>query len=271
MHKKLIIITCLFLQSYFIHAQQFDINDFNQKFETAQWLCTYDLIAWWSSDSVMTKPKEKLSQLGREWFCFQDEANLWHAVFGKYQEKAYKQVLHFIINDKGEVQEVDEKIDPDFLYAHGKALNRAYQELKPIQDSTTLRFNHYIRKNQAGNFEVFIFPGYQPSRVAIYGGEFIYEISSDGEHIIKDDSYYQGQFRGFETGEPRDIWLNYRELDKPTLGSIFFAWYYKGYFTKIHIDNKLSFSLPIEDGDQYIWMHKEKEKKKEKKKKDKHE
>ena len=89
--------------------------------------------------------------------------------------------------------------------------------------------------------------------------------------IVKDKSYYQGQFLGFKTGEPREIWLNYREKEKPTLGTIFFAWYYKDYFTKINIDNKTSFSTPFNEGNSYTWIHVLKDPKVEAKKKRKRE
>jgi hypothetical protein len=39
------------------------------------------------------------------------------------------------------------------------------------------------------------------------------------------------------TQNPREIWLDYTEKEKLTLGSIFFVWYYKEYLTRIYFNN----------------------------------
>lgn len=46
-----------------------------------------------------------------------------------------------------------------------------------------------------------------------------------------------------------------REQEKPSLGAIFFVWYYKEYFTRIYIDNATSTSTVIKNGSEYIWAH----------------
>ena len=38
----------------------FDIADFNKKMEVAEWLYEYDMIAWKTSDSIMTQDKKDL-------------------------------------------------------------------------------------------------------------------------------------------------------------------------------------------------------------------
>lgn len=268
--KKTFVLIFTLLSLNFIRAQDFDIKDFNEKTETADWLLRYDLVAWYSTDTLMTKDKERIGKLGREWFCFQDSTNTWHSVYGKYDNGKYDQVFHFIVKSQSEVTETNEQVDQKFLNKHGQALSRAFEEMKPISDSTSIRFNHYIKENDKGNLDVYIFPAFQPNGTAVYGGEFIYEISPENE-IVNDKSYYQGQFLGFKTGEPREIWLNYRDKEKPTLGSVFFAWYYKDYFTKINIDNKTSFSTPFNDGGNYTWLNVIKDPKEEAKKKRKKE
>ena len=53
-------------------------------------------------------------------------------------------------------------------------------------------------------------------------------------------------------------------MEKPTLGEVFFVWYYKSYFTKIYIDNLKSTSTVVGDGKNgYIWVNVEKDDKKE--------
>ncbi|TDT40562.1 hypothetical protein CLV90_3411 [Maribacter spongiicola] len=259
-----------FLTIFTIQAQRFDIKDFNEKTAIAEWLVDYDLAAWWSTDSLMTKDKSRINRIGKEWFCFQDSTQTWHSVYGKYENGVYDQVFHFIVKSSSDVKESTKKINSEFLNSHAKALNKAFEQSKGIRDSSGLRFNNYIRKNEKGNFNVYILPAFQPDGTAIYGGEFIYEITPENQ-IVNDQSYYQGNFRGFKTDPPREIWINYRELEKPSLGSVFFAWYYQPYFTKIVIDNKESFSTPFKGGTEWTWIHAEKDLKKEAKAKRKEE
>jgi hypothetical protein len=121
-------------------------------------------------------------------------------------------------------------------------------------------FNQYIKLNADKTFTVWILPAFQTDGTAVYGAEFIYTIDATGNKITKDESYVQSTFRGFKTNPPREIWLNYRETEKPTLGAIFFVWYYKEYFTNIFIDNSKTTSTVVKNGDKgYIWVHVEKE------------
>ena len=250
--KKTLVILLTILGLNLIQAQNFDMVDFNEKTRTAEWLLTYDLMAWYSTDTLMTKSQEKLEKLGREWFCFQDSTNTWHSIYGKYENGKYNQIFHFIVKSQTEVIETNEQLDPVFLNKYGRALSRAFEELKLISDSTSVQFNHYIKENNRGNFDVFVFPATQPNGTALYGGEFIYEISPNNK-IVKDKSYYKGKFLGFKIDEPREIWLNYREKKKPTLGSVFFVWYYQNYFTQIYIDNKTSFTTLLNEGESSHW------------------
>lgn len=240
----------------------FDTVDFNKKFEVAKWLVEYDLVAWKTSDVVTRQDKEELEKLGQEWFCFQDRNKLWHAVYGKYENDKYDPVFHFTMNDQEKITHSSEKIDPEFLNSHARALVSANKLVVSKVGNETPRFNQYIKQNADKTFSVWILPAFQTNGVAVYGGEFIYTIDQTGNKIIKDESYFQGQFRGFKVDKPREIWLNYIEKDKPTLGSIFFVWYYKQYFTNIFIDNSQSTSTVIRsDTKEYIWVNVEKDKK----------
>ena len=117
------------------------------------------------------------------------------------------------------------------------------------------------------------FSAFQPNGWALYGKEVILKIDKTGNKVLQDNSYYDTDFRGFEEHEQREIWINQTKFEKPTLGLVFFVWYYKKYFTYIKINNKDYITTVIKDSDgSYVWMHYEKdkkEKKKEKKKKKK--
>ena len=237
----------------------FDFYDFNKKFETAQWLVAYDTVAWKTTDLVMVADKAELARLGREWFCFQDMKGVWHAVYGKLENNKFDQVFHYVVDATGKITRTTDKIDEEFLIAHAKALQLAQQKLRETIPENSPMHNTYIKRNDDKTFNVWIFPAFQTEGVAVYGGEFIYTIDATAQKIIKDESYFQGAFRAFNAKPPREIFLDYTEKEKPTLGSIFFVWYYKDYFTRIYIKNAKTLSSVIKNGNEYVWVHVEKD------------
>ena len=230
----------------------FDISDFNKRFEVAKWLVAYDTVAWKTTDLLMTGDKSELARLGKEWFCFQDSKNRWHAVYGKLDQNKFDQVFHYLIDETGKITRTSDKIDNDFLVTYAKALDLAQIKLSETIPAGSPAHNTYIKRNDDKTFTVWLFPAFQPNEMAVYGGEFIYTIDDAAEKITRDESYFQGAFRAFNVKPPREIWLNYSEKEKPTLGSIFFVWYYKDYFTKIYIDNSKSTSTVIKTGSEYM-------------------
>jgi len=231
----------------------FDMADFSAKSDLAVWLYMYDKVAWWTSDSLMTYSKDEHSRLGKDWFCFEQDST-WHAAYGKYSNGEYDLVFHFIINDSGFVERIYESVDTSLTYRYSRALQTAYRSCRDTIAQFNIRYNHYIKENEDKTINVWIFPAFQPDGNAIYGGEFIYVLDFSGEKIIKGDSYFNG-FRAYNIDDESDeIWLNYVDQEKPTMGSVFFAWYYKDYFPKIYIDNATSFTTLIYGGDQWTWL-----------------
>ena len=260
--KRLYTLVFIFLLALPLFAQDkgedkppFDIAEFQQKVEAAQWLVEYDRVAWRSSDIVMAQDEKVLARLGNEWFCFKDAAGVWHAVYGKLSDDGYEAVLHFVADEKGAITPSDAKLDKAFLDSHARALVTAREKLLSVIPNGSPRFNQYIRLNSDKSFSVWMLPAFQTDGTAVYGGEGVYTIDAAGTKILKDESYFQLAFRGFMSKPPREIWLDYSELEKPTLGAVFFVLYYKPYFTKIFIDNKLSTTTLIETEAGFMWAH----------------
>ncbi len=86
------------------------MNGFNLKMDTVYWLYEYDNIAWWTSDSVYATPKEEQAKLGSEWFCFKRD-NVWHAVYGKYQDNKFDMVYHYEVDTNQLIKRVYTQID----------------------------------------------------------------------------------------------------------------------------------------------------------------
>jgi len=244
------------------NTPKFDMVDFNRKFEVVQWLVDYDNVAWKTTDVVMAQDKAEMAKLGAEWFCFQDTNKVWHAVYGKLTNTKYDLVFHFVMDSASKINRTTEKLEQEFLDSHALALKTAGTKLAASIPANSPRFNQYIRRNADKTFSVWLLPSFQTDGLAVYGGEAIYQIDQTGSKITKDESYFQKAFRGFKSVPPREIWLNYSEQEKPSLGAIFFVWYYKPYFTTIFIDNSDSTSSTINSGASgFVWVHVEKSKK----------
>ncbi|HMO80820.1 MAG TPA: hypothetical protein PKD24_08505 [Pyrinomonadaceae bacterium] len=260
----LVLTSAAFAQDRPAEGPKFDIADFSKKVETAEWLVEYDGVAWRSTDMLPTDDKSRMARLGPEWFCFQDEQRVWHAVYGRLTEGKYDLVFHFVAGKDGVLARTDADIDQDFLNKHAAALSTGREQLLRSIPPGSPRFNQYIRKNSDNTYSVWFFPAFQPNRIAVYGGEGVYLIDAAGTKIIKDESYFQKDFRGFASEPPREIWLDYREIKKPTLGGVFFALYYRNYFTKIVIDTGESSNMLVRTNDSFVWVNVEKDEKGEK-------
>lgn len=227
-------------------------KDFLKKSNTVLWLLEYDAVAWASTDSLLTKNRSQLQELGREWFCFQDAANRWHAVYGKYENNEYKQHFHYVFNASYQAVESDVQVAQERLNKYGRALRHALSVADPVMQSSGVRFNHYIRENSRGNFEVYILPGIQLDGTLGMGGELILEISPDNK-IVKNRSYIENGFFVEDPESDAELWLDYTDLKTPTIGSIFYVAYYFNYFDHIFIENKRSYTTLVEKNGDFQW------------------
>lgn len=262
MKKYGLILAIIVLQSFLTYGQinqSLYIKDFTQKAHTAEWLFEYDMIAWWTSDSVMTQNPDEIKRLGKEWFCFKSEDDVWHAVYGNFENNIFDLVFHYEVDTTYEVKRVYKSIDTTILNGYSRALQTANLYIKPHTDSINLRLNQYIRKNEDETYNVWILSAFQTNGWAVHGKEFILKIDKNGSKIIEDNSFYDTEFLGFETNRPREIWIDQSNLDNPTLGAVFFAWYYKKYFTSIKIDSKYYITSAFKTDGSYNWIHVEKE------------
>jgi hypothetical protein len=238
-----------------------NLVEFNKKTAVADWLYKYDIVASMTSDSALAQDKKEVAKMGKEWFCFQDKSEVWHAVYGKYDHGTFNQVFHFTLDKTLKIKRISDRIDTLMLNTYSRALITANKKYAVFKDSLhNVTFNQYIKQNPDKTFSVWILPAFQKANYVVYGGEFIYTIDQTGTKVLKDDSYYQGRLRGFKVEtKPRTIMIDYSELENPTLGAIFFVWSYKKYFQNIYIECTHSKSTAIKDENEvYTWVHTEK-------------
>mgnify|MGYP006953969889 CR=1 FL=1 len=233
------------------------IGRFNQKLDTVYWLCDYDNIAWWTSDSVFATPKEEQAKLGSEWFCFKQK-NIWHAAYGKYENGNYEIIYHYTVDTNRVIKRIYDPIDTSLSNSFSRALINGSNYLNQYPDSIKVRFNQYIRRESNNNLTVWFLPAFTAKGIAVYGGEFIYTFDPTGNILLSKSEYSQG-YKGFKPDPKKEIWLNYTSVDEPTIGSVFFVWYYRTYFDRIIIDSKKYKSSVFHNDNEYSWVHAKKE------------
>ena len=226
---------------------------FYQKLDTVQWLCAYDDIAWRTSDSVYATPKEEQQKLGGQWFCFQ-VGNIWHAAYGKYENNSFTTVYHYWVDTNNIIKRVNSQIDSSLSNSFSRALINSRNQLDLYNDSIRVQFNQYIKKNNDNTISVWLLPAFSTKGIAVYGGEFYYLYDNTGNNLLH-KSEFAKKYRGFKPDSKKEIWIEYETVDEPTLGAIFFVWYYRKYFDRIVADAKKFKSTVFHDEKRYYWVH----------------
>ncbi len=231
----------------------FDTTSFNQHIKLAEWLYEYDEIAGLTSDSLKPYGKEKLLWLGVTGFCYRDVSGEWQAVYGRFAKKHFEIIFHYAIDTAFRLRAVKSTSDTIQIKHYARALQNTAGLLQRVKDSANIHFSQYIRRLADHRIEVWILPSFQPSGQAIYGCEWKFQFDSTGEHLINSSSYVSA-LKGVWVGQLRELWLNYRDIESPSPGGVFFAWYFKDYFKRIHIDtHKRTSTLSKDASGRYCW------------------
>src|SRR5690606_11857209 len=200
-----------------------------------------------------------LARMGREWFCFKGTDSLWNAVYGKFNDTAYDLVLHYKLFENDTIDVVCDPPDTAMLHSVSRAINNAYREAGLILGKSDTRFNKFIRYHADKTVSIWLLPALQSLGIALYGGEFYYHFDPSGANILEREEYFQGSFKGFKTGKPREVRLNYQDVSAPTQGAVYFAVRYRKFFPNIHIDTRESTSVQSFDpGKGAYWRHADK-------------
>jgi hypothetical protein len=231
--------------------QEFDTIQFNKQLEFVNHLIEYEFYTQLAIDKFSKIPET--SDL--EWFSFRDN-NMWHSVGGKSIGNKFTVKNHVKIDSAYAISEHNGISDTSKLNAFGSALSVANSHFQSIRDTCHIYFNPFVISNPDQSISIWYLPAFQPSGQAIYGCEWEYIFDKTGGNLTGQNSY-AGIVTGVWIGQPRELWLNYRNIDKPTIGSIFFALSFRDYFTRIRIDTRISTSTTTKDSSgNYIWTHK---------------
>lgn len=232
-------------------SREFDTIQFNKYLDFANQLIEYEFYTQQTVDKF--SQQEDVSAI--EWFSYK-ENNAWHAVGGIFTDNSFRITKHVIYDSINSVSDYSGIYDTLKLNTSGTALSLANTQFQLIRDTCNLYFNSFVYGNSDQTISVWFLPAFQPSGQAIYGYEWEYIFDKTGKILLRQSSH-TNILTGVWIGQPRELWLNYRNTDKPTVGSVFFAQSFRDYFTRIRIDTHTSTSTITKDPNgNYTWTHK---------------
>lgn len=231
--------------------QGFDTMQFNKQLEFANHLIEYEFYTQLAVDKFIKQPETS----DFEWFSYQDN-NTWHSVGGNSISNTFVIKNHVTFDSVNTISDYSGISDSSKLNALGSALSLANSQFQIIRDTSSIYFNSFVISNSDQTISIWFLPAFQPSGQAIYGCEWEYIFDKTGNDLLRQNSY-TNSITGIWVGQPRELWLNYRKTDNPTIGSVFFAQSFRDYFTRIRIDTRISTSTTTRDTNgNYTWTHK---------------
>lgn len=233
------------------NAPAFDTALFNKQLELANHLIEYEFY----TQTVRDKFNKQPETADLDWFSFQKN-NLWHSIGGHAKGTKFIIKNHVTTDSNYNISEYKGIADTAELNSLGTALAIANSEFRVVRDTCQIYLNSFVICNPDHTISIWYLPAFQPSGQAIYGCEWEYMFDNEGRNLIGQNSY-TGVITGIWIGQPRELWLNYRNTDRPTAGSVFFALSFRDYFTRIRIDTRLSISTTSKEAKgNYTWTHK---------------
>jgi hypothetical protein len=234
-----------------IPGQAFDTLQFNKLLEVANHLIEYEFYTQLATDKYSKLPETS----NFEWFSYQYN-NTWHSAGGNSNGNTFAIKSQITFDSLYNISEIKGITDTSRINALGSALALANSQFQIVRDSSSIYFNSFVIGNSDQTISIRYLPAFQPSGQALYGCEWEYIFDDTGKKLLTQNSFIH-KITGVWIGQPRELWLNYRSTDKPTLGSVFFALSFRDYFTRVRIDTQISTSTTtkLPDGN-YNWVHK---------------
>ncbi len=251
---KILLITTLLQAAFVARAQNtsqpFDSVQFSRNLELADWLVECDYYTQLSLDYL--KRNENISKY--EWFSFKQNQN-WHTVGGTIINNLFSINKHVFADSLYNISDFTGTFDSASCHAAGHALVTANRLFEVVRDSSSMYFSSFVHFNKDNTISVWFLPALQPSGQAIYGCEWEYVFDNTGNKMLRLNAFINS-VTGVWIGQPRELWLNYRNTSVPSVGSIFFTLSYGDYFTRIRIDTQFSISTRSKDKNGfYTWSH----------------
>lgn len=228
----------------------FDTAQFAKNLDFANWLTEYEYVTQLGAEKFMHQPEIN----SPVWFSYYMDKE-WYIVGGKGENEVFNIIHHLQIDSLSGVNESKVSFDTMMLKTLGIALIQSEKQFQLIRDTSNLFYNSFAFLNPDQTISIWYLPAFQPSGQAVYGCEWEYIFDNNGKKLIRQNSVIT-KITGIWIGQPRELWLNFRDTDKPTVGSLFFAMSFRDYFTRLRIDTRISTSTTSSDNNgNYTWTH----------------
>lgn len=229
----------------------FDTTQFNKYIGLANYLIDYEFYMQLAIDKYSRSAD--ISNI--DWICY-PKSNTWYISAGTSNGNIFTITKNIRFDSLNQITETPFAANDSLVLHFGAALARANEQFQLIRDTCNLYFNSFVLPNPDQSISIWFLPAFQPSGQAIYGCEWEYVFDKNGQNLIRQYAF-TSRLTGVWIGQPRELWLNYRNADKPTPGSVYFAEAFRDYFTKIRIDTRNSTSTLAKNANgHYTWSHK---------------
>lgn len=232
---------------------QIDTIQFNKLENTANYFLEYEFY-----NSLIINHLSKQKDISELLFLSYMNQGLWHTFAFKETTGIPLEISHFYVDSSNIICESKNYSDSAFFNKNGRALIAAQNLFDVVSDTMDIYFNSFVTENNDKTLSVRFLPAFQPSGQAIYGCEWEYIFDSTGTRLIETRSIIS-KITGVWIGQPREIWLNYRDKESIPFGAVYFAIAFRDYFTRLRIDTKYftSTTQKTENGI-YSWSHRSK-------------
>jgi hypothetical protein len=256
---KKFLLSCLLILLFIsaINAQksigEFDTLLFGQNIKIAGRLVENDYV----NEIALDFLNQKQEQHPLHSFCYETD-NQWYFITGIFRDGTYEITRKLVIDTLYNVTECPEKHDTDKLEASLSAIMKSESQFQVIRDTSSIYFSSFVYHNTDQSISVWFLPKLQPSGQALYGSEWEYVFDRTGKSLLMINSL-TNPVKGVWLGQPREFWLNYRNQESPTVGSLYFALSFRDFFSRIRIDTRFFINtLEKSSEGKYTWTHRKK-------------
>jgi hypothetical protein len=222
----------------------------------ARWILSYDRVAWVTSDSVLAAPADVRSQLGGEWFCYQEQGR-WHAVYGRYSTDSdrYHVVFHYESSSNLQFRTTTLPVDTASLLPLARALSHGRSAFPDSLTGTGAAFNQYLRRLPDSTMEIWYLPAQQSNGLITWGVEVHQLYTADGRQLVRSVSVGSG-LRGAYPDTAREVEIDEERQEVPSVGAIFFLLSYHRAFRHIGVwTSHFLSTIAQADSGQLVWIH----------------
>lgn len=229
----------------------FDSTRFNEELKLANFLVEYD----YQYNRVLDFLSKQADVSGTDWFCCKS-GNTWFTIGSVVENNEVKITKMLTLDSLDQAVEYTGTLDKFYLNEFALAVSKANSGFQIVRDTCKIYFSSFVLRNADQTISVWFLPSFQSSGQAIYGCEWEFVYDSSGNKLLNQQSYISA-LKGVWIGQPRELWLNYRNLDFPSPGSLFFALSFRDFFTRLRIDTQYFTSTTTKNEKGiYSWTHK---------------